>query len=178
MHCGLLAEQIGSVYAASPTPAAHGPPAGRLDLQCREQGSPPRRGESQRRRMWSRGLLRMPGGWCSIDLNVSRAVAKDSRRLSGNGGGTAAGSCVACVSRCKVEAAEAGAALGKAGAALGKGGGDGACCLGRGSPVRGREQSGAVGIEGGAALGSSGHPRPWTPDRALSTAGTQAAERP
>ena len=74
--------------------------------------SPPRRGESQRRRMWSRGLLRMPGGWCSIDLNVSRAVAKDSRRLSGNGGGTAAGSCVACVSRCKVEAAEAGAALG------------------------------------------------------------------
>ena len=71
----------------------------------------------------------MPGGWCSIDLNVSRAVARDSRRLSGNGGGTAAGSCVACVSRCKVEAAEAGAALGQAGEASGKGGGAGACCI-------------------------------------------------
>ena len=79
----------------------------------------------------------MPGGWRSIDLNVSRAVARDSRRLSGNGGGTAAGSCVACVSRCKVEAAEAGAALGQAGAASGKGGGAGACCmaLGRGAPA-------------------------------------------
>ena len=56
-------------------------------------------------------------------------LSPGTRRLSGYGGGTVATSCVACVSRSKVEAAEAGAALGQAGAASGKGGGAGACCM-------------------------------------------------